>query len=161
MKEQLKRDLSSGLYGTLTHLHPKKAVDGLTPSMARKRPSSKYHSCWDLLHHTVFWQDIILKNLEGEYIDWNSISNDDNWPSDEFLSQDRNFIELVKKFDENLKIAVSKLENIDLMEEINIGSERTLNVRYFRLFLVFLQHTSYHLGQIVTTRKLLGDWKED
>ena len=48
----------------------------------------KYHSCWDLLHHTVFWQDIILKNLEGEYIDWNTINNEDNWPSDEFLSQE-------------------------------------------------------------------------
>ncbi|MFX1489179.1 MAG: DinB family protein [Promethearchaeota archaeon] len=161
MKEQLKKDLSSSLYGALTHLHPKKAVDGLTPSMARKRPSNKYHSCWDLLHHTVFWQDIILKNLEGEYIDWKTISNEDNWPSDEFLSQDRNFIELVKKFDENLKIAANKLENIDLMKEINIDSESTPNVTYFRLFLVFLQHTSYHLGQIVTTRKLLGDWQED
>ncbi|MFX1478519.1 MAG: DinB family protein [Promethearchaeota archaeon] len=160
MKEQLKRDLSSGLYGALTHSHPKKAVDGLTPFIARKRPSNKYHSCWDLLHHTVFWQDIILKNLEGEYIDWNTISNEDDWPSDELLSQDENFVELVKNFNKNLETAAIRLENVDLMKEIKIGLKHNPNVTYFRLFLVFLQHTSYHLGQIISTRKLLGYWKD-
>ena len=41
------------------------------------------------------------------------------------------------------------------------GEEEELKpVTKFRLMLVFLQHTSYHLGQIVTTRKLLGIWDE-
>ena len=161
MNKQLIKDLSSGLLGALTHLHPKKAVEGLTPSTARKKPSNKYHSCWELLHHTVVWQDILLKNIEGEYIDWSTISHEDNWPSDELLSNDNNFTELVKKFYENLKIAATKLEKIDLMKGIKIGPEHTPDVTNFRLFLVFLQHTSYHLGQIVTTRKILGDWKDD
>jgi uncharacterized damage-inducible protein DinB len=161
MNNQKKKDLASGLYGALTHLHPKKAVEGLTPSIARKKPSNKYHSCWDLLFHTVVWQDILLKNIEGEFIDWSALSHEDNWPSNDILSKDENFNELVNKFNENLKIAATKLENIDLMKEIKIGPERTPNVTYFRLFLVFLQHTSYHLGQMVTTRKILREWKED
>jgi len=161
MREQLIKDLSSGINGFLTHLEPMKAVEGLTPTSARKKPSNKYHSCWDLLHHTVVWQDILLKNIHGKFIDWSTISNEDNWPSDDYLSKDDNFMELVKKFNKNLEIAATKLEEIDLMKGIKIGSEHTPDVTYFRLFLVFLQHTSYHLGQIVTTRKLLGDWKED
>ncbi len=161
MRKQLIKDLSNGLIGDLTHLAPMKAVEGLTPTTARKKPSNKYHSCWDLLHHTVVWQDILLKNIDGKFIDWSTISNEDNWPSDEYLSKDDNFIELVKKFNKNLEMAATKLEEIDLMKGIKIGPEHTPDVTYFRLFLVFLQHTSYHLGQIVTTRKLLGDWKED
>jgi len=161
MRKQLIKDLSNGLIGDLTHLAPMKAVEGLTPTTARKKPSNKYHSCWDLLHHTVVWQDILLKNIDGKFIDWSTISNEDNWPSNDYLSKDDNFMELVKKFNKNLEMAATKLEEIDLMKGIKIGPEHTPDVTYFRLFLVFLQHTSYHLGQIVTTRKLLGDWKED
>ena len=161
MRKQLIKDLSNGLTGDLTHLEPMKAVEGLTPTIARKKPSNKYHSCWDLLHHTVFWQDILLKNLDGKFIDWSTISNEENWPSDEYLSKDDNFIELVKKFNKNLEIAAKKLEKIDLMKGIKIGPEHTPDETYFKLFLVFLQHTSYHLGQMVTTRKILGDWKDD
>jgi len=161
MRERLIKDLSSGINGFLTHLEPMKAVEGLTPTTARKKPSNKYHSCWELLHHTVVWQDILLKNIDGKFIDWSTISNEDNWPSDEYLSKDDNFIELVKKFKKNLEVAATKLEKIDIMKGIKIGPEHTPDVTYFRLFLVFLQHTSYHLGQMVTTRKLLGDWKDD
>jgi uncharacterized damage-inducible protein DinB len=161
LSEQFIKDLSSGIRGFLTHLEPMKAVEGLTPTAARMKPSDKYHSCWDLLHHTVYWQNILLQNLDGKIIDWSKLSNQDNWPTEERLNKDNNFIELVKKFNNNLETAVKKLEKIDLMTGIKIGPENTPDVTYFRLFLVFLQHTSYHLGQIVTTRKLLGDWKED
>jgi len=160
MEEQLIKDLSDGITGSLTHLAPMKSVEGLTPTVARKKPSDKYHSCWDLLHHTVYWQDILLKNLEGKFLDWTSLTNEDNWPTNEQLSKDENFIELVKKFKENLNIASRLFENIDLMNRIKIFPKNSPDVTYFRLILVFLQHTSYHLGQIVTTRKLLGDWKE-
>ena len=158
MENQLLKDLSSGLIGALTHLHPKKAVEGLTPVIARKKPKNLDHSCWDLLHHTVFWQDILLKNLEGETMNWFP-SDDENWPSEENLSKDENFSGLIEKFYKNLEIAALKLENINLMDRITIGSPLPPEVTYFRILLVFLQHTSYHLGQLVTTRKLLGDWK--
>ena len=161
MREQLIKDLSSGIKGFLTHLEPMKAVEGLSPTTARKKPSNKYHSCWDLLHHTVFWQEVLLKNLDGKFIDWSTISNEENWPSDESLSNDDNFIELVKNFNKNLEMAATMLEKIDLMKGIKIGPEHTPDITYFRLFLVFLQHTSYHIGQMVTTRKILGDWKVD
>ena len=159
MKERMIKDISDGITGNLTHLAPMKSVEGLTPTVARKKPSDKYHSCWDLLHHTVYWQDILLKNFEGKFIDWTTLKFEDNWPTNEQLIKDENFIELVKKFKENLNIAASKFENIDLMKGIKIGPEHTPDVTYFRLILVFLQHTSYHLGQIVTTRKIIGDWK--
>jgi len=160
MEKQLIKDLTSGLIGELTHLHPKRAVEGLIPTIARKKPKNLDHSCWDLLHHTVFWQDILLKNLEGEFMNWYP-PHDKNWPSDEYLSNDDNFSGLLDKFNKNLEIAATKLENINLMDRINFRPPLPPDATYFRILLVFLQHTSYHLGQLVTTRKLLGDWKGD
>lgn len=160
MEKQLIQDLSSGVIGQLTHLHPKKAVEGLNPDVARKKPVNLDHSCWDLLHHTVFWQNILLKNLEGELMDWYP-PNDKNWPSDEDLSSDDNFTGLKDKFNKNLDTITEKLEKINLMDRIEIGPPLPPDATYFRLILVFLQHTSYHIGQLVTTRKCLGDWKEN
>lgn len=160
MEKQILKDLSSGLIGELTHLHPKKAVKELTPTIARIKPTNLDHSCWDLLHHTVFWQDILLKNLEGKFMDWYP-PHDKNWPSDEYLSNDDNLKGLIDKFNNNLEKVAAKLEKINIMDRIEIGQPLPPDATYFRIILVFLQHTSYHLGQLVTTRKLLGDWKRD
>lgn len=158
MENQILKDISSGLIGELTHLHPKKAIKGLTPDIARKKPNNLDHSCWDLLHHIVFWQDILLKNLEGKFMDWYP-PHDKNWPSEENLSVDDKFSELLDKFNKNLEIAEVKIRDINLMDRIEIGEPLPPEVTYFRILLVFLQHTSYHLGQLVTTRKILGDWE--
>ena len=45
MEKEILKDLASGLVGELTHLHPKKAVKGLTPEIARKKPTNLDHSC--------------------------------------------------------------------------------------------------------------------
>lgn len=87
--------------------------------------------------------------------------HDKNWPSSEYLNNDDNFSGLLDKYDNNLETASAKLENINLMDRIEIGSPLPPDATYFRILLVFLQHTSYHIGQLVTTRKLLGDWKGD
>ena len=99
-----------------------------------------------------------MKNLEGEKDNWFP-PHDKNWPSDEYLSEDDNFFGLLKKFNQNLKKATNKLKDMNLMDKITIEARLPPDMSYFRILLVFLQHTSYHLGQIVTTRKLLGDWK--
>ncbi|MFX0091707.1 MAG: hypothetical protein ACFFBD_08075 [Candidatus Hodarchaeota archaeon] len=100
-----------------------------------------------------------VKNINGEVIDWSQIEYKDNWPSDAHLSKDENFNGLTEKFYENIEKAHTILDQVDFSKGIKIGSEHTPDVSNFRLFLVFLQHTSYHLGQIITVRKLLGDWK--
>jgi hypothetical protein len=161
MEDQiLKSDLASAVIGQLTHLNPKKAIEGLNPDVARKKIFLLDHSCFELLHHTVFWQDILLKNLDGKVENWFP-PPDKNWPTEEDMSSDDNFIGLKDKFNKNLDTFTEKLENINLMDRIEIGPPLPPDVTYFRIILVFLQHTSYHIGQLVTIRKILGDWKED
>ncbi|MBA7591868.1 hypothetical protein ES708_34037 [subsurface metagenome] len=161
MQNQLVNDMIHAMSGALTHLSSENALINLTPEKARIKPEKKYHSCWDLLHHLIAWQNIVIQNLNGKFRDWWNIPVDENWPTEEVLSDDKNFVELKNQLKINIEKIKQLLETVDLMEVMKIGGGEELKpATKFRLMLVFLQHTSYHLGQIVTTRKILGNWDE-
>jgi hypothetical protein len=64
--------------------------------------------------------------------------------------------ESVRRFNADLDELLSLAANdrIDLTAEIAHGEGRT----YLRQLLLAADHNAYHFGQIVQTRKLLGDW---
>ena len=162
MEKQLLEDMIHGMSGAITHLSSENAFVNLTPKDSKIKPKVKYHSCWDLLHHLIAWQNIVIQNLEGEFRDWWNIPKDENWPTEEDLSDDQNYIDLKNQLNINIGKIKQLFDTVDLMEFVKIcKGEEIKPVTKFRLMLVFLQHTSYHLGQIVTTRKILGIWDEE
>jgi uncharacterized damage-inducible protein DinB len=154
MKETVIKTLVNGLYGKNTHVDPKKVVEGLTPANAKLKPENDNHSCWDLLHHIKIWQKAILDAIKGEEVDWGNISKHHNWPSAEYLSDDQNFLGLVKMFQDGLKEAEELIETIDLHKSMPAWD----NAPVIQAIIVLLQHNSYHYGQIVAIRKSLGIW---
>ncbi|MHA1451166.1 MAG: DinB family protein [Candidatus Hodarchaeales archaeon] len=88
MKDHLIKAISGGLHGTWTHVDPIKAIKGLSPANARKKPEKTTHSCWELLHHIYIWQDALLRQIKGETLDWNEIEKKDNWPEAEVMTDD-------------------------------------------------------------------------
>ena len=134
MKEQLVKIIINGLHGKNTHIQPKKAIDGLNPENARKKPDNSNHSCWELLHHIVIWQEAIFEAIEGKEIDWEEVSKN--------------------KFLQGLSKAEELVNSADLHKPMPAWSDAPV----IQAFMVLLQHNSYHLGQIITTRKNLGLW---
>ncbi|UYP45630.1 hypothetical protein NEF87_001915 [Candidatus Lokiarchaeum ossiferum] len=162
MQKQFLEDMIQAMSGVCTHISPDDALVNLSPQESKIKPENKLHSCWDLLHHLIAWQNIIIQNLEGKFRDWSNIPVEENWPTEEDLSDEQNFIKLKNKLKTNVEKIKQLLDTMDLMEFVKIISgEKKKPVTKFRLILVFLQHTSYHIGQIITTRKLLGIWDED
>ncbi|OLS21303.1 MAG: hypothetical protein HeimC3_36200 [Candidatus Heimdallarchaeota archaeon LC_3] len=157
MNDKLVDALSKSFHGEWTHIDPKRALKGLTSENARKKPKGFDHSCWELLYHIVTWQKTLLKNIKGQEIDWNKIEQEDNWPNEEILKNDENFSELVETFYSGINESKELIKNVDLLneKEISIGPKE---LSIIKLTIVLLQHTSYHLGQIVSLRKFLGDW---
>ncbi len=143
-----------GIKGKNTHLPPEKALEGLTPEIARMRPQNDYHSCWELLHHAVVWQEAIFEAILGKDVDWQAISEKDNWPGEEYLADDSNFVNLIEKFTQGLKKAEELAKSMDLTKSMPAWGDAPVLQAYF----VLLQHNSYHLGQIVAVRKMLGIW---
>lgn len=154
MHDQLIKAISSGLQGKWTHIDPKKAFVGLTPTIARKKPKDNIHSCWELLHHIVIWQDTLIRHVQGETLDWNDIETKDNWPTTESTKDDSNFSILLARFYSGVEEAAKLLTKVDFLKT----SRGFPELSTIKLFAVLLQHTSYHIGQIIVVRQCLGDW---
>jgi len=155
MKEQLVKVIINGLHGKNTHVDPKKAIDGLNPTNARNRPDDSNYSCWELLHHIVVWQEAILEAVVGKSVDWKDVSKNHNWPSEDYLSKDSNFPNLIEKFFQGITKAEKLANSTDLNKPMPAWDEAPV----IQAFVVLLQHNSYHLGQLITTRKHLGLWE--
>lgn len=154
MKNQLIDAIHSGFNGEWTHIDPKKALAGLTIDNAKKKPNKSTHSCWELLHHIVIWQETIIKNIKGETIDWNEIEGKDNWPTHETMLEDFNFGNLLNRFHTGMEEAQSLLKSVDFINK-SVGFPELSTIK---LYLTLLQHTSYYIGQIITVRQILDDW---
>jgi len=153
MQDQLIYAISSGFYGEWIHIDPKYAFIGLTPTNARKKPEGAPHSCWELLYHIVIWQDTIIRNIQGERLDWKEIEANDNWPTTESMKDDSNYNALLDRFYNNVEKATKLLTNVNFLKT----SEGFPELSTIKLYMVLLQHTSYHIGQIITVRQCIGD----
>ena len=154
MQNNLIDAISSGLHGRFTHIDPQKALVGLTPKIARKKPQSVSHFCWELLHHTVIWQETFLNQIKGEILDWNEIEDTINWPTQEAMKDDSDLQKLLDRFRVGIEETKNLMQTVDFTQT-SVGKPALSIVK---LFLCLLQHMSLHVGQIVTVRQCLGDW---
>jgi len=153
MKEQVIEAITSGLSGKWIHIDPKSALANLTPNNARIKTNNAAHSSWELIHHIVIWQDALIDQIKGASIDWNEIEKKDNWPTNESMQDDSNFSNLLNRFFSGMDEAQKLLKKVDFTS--TYGKFPELSV--IKLYLTLLQHTSYHLGQIITIRKINGN----
>ena len=144
--------LKNSLHGKYIHIDPLKALQNLTPDMAVKKPEKSGHSCWDILHHIVFWQDLMLEAIRGsEKVNWPE-NNEPSWPSN--IENDDDWDELLERFRVGLEESYKMTENIDSLDELPGWPK----VPIFRALMVLGQHNAYHIGEIVATRQALGLW---
>lgn len=131
------------------------AVANLPKDLRGKRPDNFPHSVWELVEHIRIAQDDLADFMErADYhrIKW----PDDYWPKDPAPASDAAWdesIAAVLRDREHLK-QITMRESIDLVGSIPWGEGRT----YLRTILVAVDHTAYHVGQILAVRKLLGAW---
>lgn len=147
----------SGLKGEFIHSDPLVVLNGLTPEVARKRASGYDHSIWDLLYHTVLWNDIFLDNIKGNISNWNPTNN---WPDPKELEDDGQFTILLKTFDsqlEQVRILLHNPKN-DFNKKQKISTTNNAELSIIKLYITILQHISYHIGQIACIRKIVSDW---
>jgi hypothetical protein len=126
------------------------------PEPARGTQPSGLHSPWELLEHLRRTQHDILdfcRNADYQELHW----PDDYWPPTPAPPSPGAWNESIEQFRADLK-ALQELAadpNIDLGATIPHGSGQT----YLRELLLVADHTSYHVGQLITVRQLLGVWK--
>lgn len=153
MSDWIRQAFTDGLYGKLAHYDVLKALAGITPEEAKKKPYKDGHSIWDHLFHIVFWHDITMKAIQGKAIDWDAIKGTDWLESDAKLTK-QSWKKLVDSFANHLIELKEFAETKDLTQLIKGFGDMPLG----KGILVEIQHNSYHIGQIIILRQLQGNW---
>jgi hypothetical protein len=146
------------LRGGGAHLHFDAAVADLPPHLRGAKPAGLPHTPWRLLEHMRICQwDILEFSRNPKYVELKF--PDDYWPKGDAPPNDAAWDRSVESFHANLKAMQDLVADpaTDLFAPIPHGDGQTL----LREALLLADHNSYHLGQLVTVRRLLGAWPED
>jgi len=147
--------VASALDWEQAHAKFDSAIEGLPPALRGKRPDKLEHSIWELVEHIRFTlHDLLDFCIDPDYKDpkW----PDDYWPSTPAPPSDAAWNQSIDAIHRDTKAFADFAANDprDLTEKIPHGTGQT----YLRTVIVAVDHTSYHVGQIVDARRLLGAW---
>jgi hypothetical protein len=132
------------------------ALDGIPLKYRGTRPEGLPYSPWQLLEHLRRTQHDILefcRNPNYEELAW----PDDYWPPSASPASEAEWDEAVKGYREDLEELrqLAKDASVDLTSRIPHGTGQT----YLRELVLVADHTSYHVGELIVVRRLLGIWK--
>lgn len=147
--------VASALTWEQAHASVDHAVKGLSRALRGTRPANYPHSVWELLDHIRRTQRDLLEfcvNPKYHEPKW----PEDYWPGAPEPPSDAAWTECLAAIRADARaLADFTTENAaTLTEKIPQGTGQT----YLRTVLVAADHTSYHAGQIVAVRRLLGAW---
>ena len=151
----LRKNLVELLRGGQAHATCEAALEGLDPKLRGVRPGEEVPSVYEeLTHMRIAQEDILRYTLDASWTspEWPA----GYWPADsDGLTGERWQREVSQFFGGLEEVAALAMDPaVDITAAIPHGEGRT----YLRQILLVADHNTYHAGQIVQTRKLLGAW---
>jgi len=155
-KEEWRSIVASSLDWEQAHASLESAIKGLTAEQRGKRPAGFPHSVWELLEHIRITQRDLLDFVQNpeyeEKLQWPK----DYWPPNSAPASEKAWNETVAAWRKD-RMALERFAtgtDIDLTAKIPKGTGQT----YLRTVIVAVDHASYHVGQIIAVRQLIGAW---
>jgi uncharacterized damage-inducible protein DinB len=154
--DALRQHLLDLLRGRNAHADFDTVVADFPSRMRGVKPPGAPHTAWQLLEHMRIAQSDILEfSRDGKHKSppW----PEGYWPKTEAPPSAASWNNSLRSFRADLK-ATAKLvadKKTDLFAQIPHGTGQTI----LREVLLVADHNSYHLGQLVLLRRLLGTWK--
>jgi uncharacterized damage-inducible protein DinB len=151
----LREHLVKLLKGGDAHEDFETTIKNFPVELQGKTPKGAKHSAWELLEHLRIAQRDILefsRNPNYKAPKW----PEEYWPGTAALPDAKAWDKSVKAFEKDLKAMCELVsdEKTDLFAKIPHGDGQTI----LREVLLVADHNSYHLGQMVLLRRLLGAW---
>lgn len=153
MRSQLKalnNVVSHGLSGKGTHIEAANTFAGLDWKSAGARPEGIPHSIFQLLNHMVYWQDWATQWLDGKEPSLPRHAPD-SWPGGTEPANREEWEQAVRAFRSGLRNLNRNARAADLFAKQ--GRKTRLE-----MLQTLASHNSYHAGQVVLLRQLLGAW---
>ncbi len=151
----LREQLIKLLEGGSAHATFDSAVKGFPLDRIGMRPKGLPYSAWELLEHMRIAQEDILRfsiSAEHESPKW----PEGYWPASREPEKQSHWARSVKAIRKDLAEfqALVRDPKQDLHQKFPWGDGQTL----LREALLIADHNSYHIGQLVLVRRLLGAW---
>jgi uncharacterized damage-inducible protein DinB len=146
--------VASSLDWEQAHVNLDHAVEGLAPPLRGQRPAGLPHSVWELLEHIRRAQKDLLDFCANPQ--YNEEDHEDHWPPTPAPPNDAAWTDSIAAIrrDGDAFNRFTTDSTVDLTTRIPHGTGQT----YLRTILVAVDHTAYHVGQIIQVRRLLKAW---
>jgi uncharacterized damage-inducible protein DinB len=133
-----------------------KAIAGLTEEQAKWKNRDAENSIWDIISHLVFWNERYLNRFKGIQYPAMEGNNDTTFSS----LNGANWEEVVDKFNLVMTDWVQTVkESEDEKLDQQVSEESPGN--WLETLTSITLHNAYHIGQIVTIRKMQGSWSKE
>ena len=148
--------VASALDWEQAHASLDNALKDFPTPLRGKRPAGYPHSAWELLEHIrITQQDLLDFCQDPEYeekLAWPA----EYWPPTPAPPTADAWDKTIEEYrrDRAALARFATRSDVDLTARIPSGTGQT----YLRTILVAVDHASYHTGQIVSVRRLLGAW---
>jgi hypothetical protein len=152
----LREHLIELLRGGHAHLDFEAAIADLPPDLRGAKPPGLPHTPWRLLEHMRIAQwDILRFSVDPDHMSPEFPAG--YWPEGDAPPNSSAWDRSVRSFRDDLQAMINLVSdpNTDLFAPIEGGQGQTV----LREALLVADHNAYHLGQLVTVRRLLGAWR--
>lgn len=150
----LESAVDRALSGKGAHVEMVKAFEGLDWKLTGNRPPGVEHSIFQLLNHIIYWQEWVVKWLDGEdppIPEHASLS----WPGEAAPTNGDDWENTILRFQRALEDLATRSRESDLFQKrISAGAEKSR----LEMLHTIASHDSYHVGQVVLLRQMLGAW---
>ncbi len=156
MDNTLKNAVLDFLNNPHTHGSLADAASSLPEKYYNVYPGGLPYSFWGMLEHIRISQwDMIdfMVNPDYKEMEWPR----EYWPKEGEQADKKMWTESLEKYrqdEERLKKIIEE-GKIDLLAKIPHGTGQT----GFREILQVIDHNSYHIGQFIVMRRMIGEWK--
>jgi uncharacterized damage-inducible protein DinB len=148
--EILKKSLGRALSGEGAHAESRNVFEGLDWKLAGERPAGAPHSLFQLLNHLIYWQDWVVKWLDGKPPALPKHASR-SWPGGVGPANQEEWERAVRRFGEGLEALARGARGSDLLTKRGQKSR-------LEMLQTIASHNSYHVGQAVLLREMLGSW---
>lgn len=149
-REVLEKTVACALSGKGAHVAAKSVFDGLDWKAAGAQPGGTPHSIFQLLKHMAYWNQWVVRWLDGESpaVPTHAAGS---WPEMAAPATEREWQQVVREFKKGLEDMSRGARNSDLLAKH--GTKTRL-----QMLQSIASHNSYHIGQVVLLRQMLGTW---
>jgi uncharacterized damage-inducible protein DinB len=146
----LEKIIGNALSGKGAHVATKNLFEGLNWKVAGRQPEGAPHTIFQLLNHMSYWQDWVVKWLDGEDPAIPKHASG-GWPGGSIPASAKEWQQAVRSFRSGLQRLDRQSRQADLLaargEHTRLGMLQAI-----------ASHSSYHAGQVVALRQMLGSW---